>query len=657
MKRILFFFVTVMAYTIGMSQVHTFQMPPGNNNSSPRAYLSSCPTQKMMKIANFTARLANENPEEEYTFNYGYCYNPYRLSTLGAGRNYAAILLTADNLKQYEGCRVTEIGVVTGYNTQDEKNHIEDVTVFLTYGLDEEPFAQVTGKYEAAPGEWNYIKLDEAFEIDGQVSFYIGYYYDAPTEDDLGLIFDGMWPWPGLGDLVAYGENYNDLEWGSADNLGALCIKAKLEGTNLPHDQLTINSSNFPYNVIPNEPIECELGLYNTGVNEITSVDVHIKIGNAEPIIETIALEDPLIYQGMGSIKINVVCTEEGNIPFSIGIPTVNGGKTNLSPNRINCESQFLCLTEGFKRNVLCEEGTGTWCGFCPQGIVGISWMKKNYTDGTFIPVAVHLSGSQMQLDPLDVVGIPYDQDATIEEYCYRPMVDHFFAVPTAYINRVYNNNRDIGVLPESLETAYLKWKNIPALTEIDGEIVWIDDDKHLLKLSTNTQFIVNEENADYRVGYIITENNVGPYIQTNYFSGGDYGEMYGWEDKPQMLECVYDEVARNCSRPYGFERSLPSDITKGETYSFETVIELSDVENVENCHVVAVVVNNNTGVVENACYITKISDSVVVDSVILDEEETQWYNLQGIRLDAPVKNMPIIKRSGTKTEKVFLTH
>ena len=37
------------------------------------------------------------------------------------------------------------------------------------------------------------------------------------------------------------------------------------------------------------------------------------------------------------------------------------------------------------------EEGTGTWCGWCPRGIVAFRYMAEKYPE-TFIGIAVHKS-------------------------------------------------------------------------------------------------------------------------------------------------------------------------------------------------------------------------------------------------------------------------
>lgn len=590
---------------------------------------------------------------------YGYCQEPRVLTTAGAGRNFGAIKLEAAQTMQYQGNKVTAIGVVTGRNTNDEKNHIKDVTVFLTRSLDEEPLFVATGQYTAEPGGWNYIDLGGEFLLDGETDFYIGYWFDAPVDDDLGLIFDGGYPWPGLGNLIASGDDLSTAEWGEApssleDNVGALCIRAKVEGSNLPHDKLDISMKWLPTFVKKGEPFESKINVWNTGLNEISSIDVELKIADEEVQHRTVTFESPLSYQGGNTFTIpDFVCNTEGNnIPYTLSLTNINGSRENLSVTG-SISSTFLCLKEGegYRRNLLLEEGTGTWCGYCPQGIVGIDYMKEKYADGTFIPVAMHLSNGDAP-DPFDVLGLFAENP---EEYCYNPMKDHIFFAPSSYMNREYNGNASIFTAASGIEEAYLARIDNPAFASISAEAFWLTGDKRRLNVKTKVSFAASEENTNYKIGYIVTEDHVGPEFQTNNYADGACGEMGGWENKESHVLWYYDDVARNCSKPYGLENSIPTSIEKGKTYDFETTVELSDVDNVDNCHIIAIVVNENTEVVENAAYITSFTDHSGIEIPAYDDSEAVYFNLQGIKVVNPEAGTPLIRIKGGIAEKVIL--
>ncbi len=73
--------------------------------------------------------------------------------------------------------------------------------------------------------------------------------------------------------------------------------------------------------------------------------------------------------------------------------------KVGNRPDGIDSDSRasFILIgqNERYARKVVVEEGTGTWCGFCPRGIVAMHTMMQNHPDNYFIPIAIH-SGDNM---------------------------------------------------------------------------------------------------------------------------------------------------------------------------------------------------------------------------------------------------------------------
>ena len=53
----------------------------------------------------------------------------------------------------------------------------------------------------------------------------------------------------------------------------------------------------------------------------------------------------------------------------------------------------------GFVRRCVVEEYTGTWCGNCPRGIVGLSRLAEDFGD-RFIGIAIHTGDSEPMVIP-----------------------------------------------------------------------------------------------------------------------------------------------------------------------------------------------------------------------------------------------------------------
>lgn len=50
---------------------------------------------------------------------------------------------------------------------------------------------------------------------------------------------------------------------------------------------------------------------------------------------------------------------------------------------------------ESYPRRMVMEEATATWCGWCPQGIVAIDVLKRDFPDN-FLAIAIHGNGDKM---------------------------------------------------------------------------------------------------------------------------------------------------------------------------------------------------------------------------------------------------------------------
>ena len=84
-----------------------------------------------------------------------------------------------------------------------------------------------------------------------------------------------------------------------------------------------------------------------------------------------------------GRNSANLTLLPVGSVLFSTRAPI---GKVAIAGE----EMYYLVQRQSaFNRKVVMEEGTGTWCGYCPEGMATILRMKEKYPDN-FIAVAIH---------------------------------------------------------------------------------------------------------------------------------------------------------------------------------------------------------------------------------------------------------------------------
>ena len=197
---------------------------------------------------------------------------------------------------------------------------------------------------------------------------------------------------------------------------------------------------------------------------------------------------------------------------------------------------------ESYPRRMVMEEATATWCGWCPQGIVAIDGLKHDFPDN-FLAIAIHGNGDKM---------------AYIDEYGLQVS-----GYPSAFLNR-QSTSVSYSWLKRKIEKAGLttdKMVRIDSVTYVEADEAY--------KVYTTTRVANFLENAQLRLVYVVTEDSVGPYKQTNNFAG-ESDEMGGFENLPTKVEMLYSDVARfiypSCN---GLEGSVPSTLEACKDYAY----------------------------------------------------------------------------------------
>ena len=197
---------------------------------------------------------------------------------------------------------------------------------------------------------------------------------------------------------------------------------------------------------------------------------------------------------------------------------------------------------ESYPRRMVMEEATATWCGWCPQGIVAIDGLKRDFPDN-FLAIAIHGNGDKM---------------AYVDEYGLQ--VNGY---PSAFLNR-QSTSVDYSWLKRKIEKAGLttdKMVRIDSVTYVEADETY--------KVCTTTRVANAMANAQLRLVYVVTEDSVGPYKQTNNFAG-ESEEMGGFENLPTKVEMLYSDVARfiypSCN---GLEGSVPSTLEACKDYAY----------------------------------------------------------------------------------------
>jgi hypothetical protein len=236
-------------------------------------------------------------------------------------------------------------------------------------------------------------------------------------------------------------------------------------------------------------------------------------------------------------------------------------------------------ISPALGKMVVGEEGTGTWCQWCPRGAVFMDMMESKYP-GHWAGIAVH------NADPMTVTE--YDAALTVSGY------------PSALVDR--GTEMD----PSEMEVAFLDNILIAPSAFITNGANW-DAATRVLDVSVSANFQTAADN-NYKLAIVLSEDEVtgtgSTYGQSNAYAGGSAGVMGGYEllsNPVPASQMVYNHVARAIAPSFGGTNiAFPATINSGETYTINASFTLPSTWDETQMHIVSMLVNQS-GTVNNA--------------------------------------------------------
>ena len=237
-----------------------------------------------------------------------------------------------------------------------------------------------------------------------------------------------------------------------------------------------------------------------------------------------------------------------------------------------------------YPRTQVIEEGTGTWCGFCPFGMEILENLYKEVKDVPYIVIAVHQAQNAYSREPMEV-------------FDYRFLT--FQGFPEVWINRkkrtgFFNHEIPLVLKEQSQKTPF----------NIKTKITKTDTFDYDITLTTTLGF--DNHNTSLRMQYVLIEDHVGPYMQANYAqTQGKYFPHSVWLNKPNPAQTFYNDVAR-AIYPVGEsaerEGVLPTEMRRGVPVSQTFHIFLpGSVQNASRLRIVGLLLDTQTNEILNA--------------------------------------------------------
>ncbi len=566
-----------------------------------------------------------------------------------------AFYVSAENASQFAGSQVTKMTIYSGesfnianpqYPVSKNINLFQHGEIYFTYELGAEPFYTQRADLSSKPLAKNEITLTKPVTIQAGKAFYCGFRGNVTDPGDAYIPVDGLksdnedWAWCG---------NCKNGKWtwfNVASDFGNITGGITVTGDKMPQSSIMPIDISVSQGLFAGEDNNLKVYLRNMGINKIETIDFSCKIGSEAAYTNTVRLDKAANFGEEFIALLPGVPTKSvgHNIPVEFSITKVNGTDNPFAKNVVKQNADCYKRGTEYTANLLVEECTGTWCQWCPGGIEFMNRAVEAFEEGRVIPIAAHLTQST-SIDPMNCST-------------YLNWANTYSAgFPTAIVNRrpdfrfVPNTESIIEYAMEMLDDVSLE----PTYATVAAKAT-LSDDKKNVNATVDVTFSFDITKAKYRVAFILTEDNVGPYAQTNGYDAKNH--MFGWEKKGSPVSMTYNHVARYYKSYPGIENSLPATITGGKTMQYSTSIPATNVDNTANMNLVAIVMDMETGKVINSVMVpaSKFTGINDVTSDADADADAVYYNLQGVRMPADQLTPGIyICRKGDKATKVLV--
>ena len=501
------------------------------------------------------------------------------------------------------------------------------------------------------------VKFATPYTIDSD-TLYIGYSFDVVelterTQLPISLINEkgvqGLW--------THSSRTYRS--WLDKSTYGCSAMQVELSGFNA-NDAYFEGFKDY-YNQV-NIATPIKLTLLNRGYNGIKSIDYSYSVGDKK-VSDHLTLDAPIPACLNASTEFTVTLPAieaKGKYPVTFSIDKVNG---EANSEVATANSTMAIYNKLPKHRPVMEEFTGTWCGNCARGWIGLEVMTRLHPD--FIALAYH-SGDVMQV---------IDQKLFLGFDTENP------SYPMANIDRVYTDidpYYGADMTPFGIEEIWKKQADILAPASLETEAAFTPDGKDI-KAKAILEFPEDTNDADkYSVEFVLVTDGLHgegqAWEQSNYLEENEKGDypfpeadifFAGSSSIPNMH---YNDVVVATTRLRNGLIKLPAKVEAEKAFSIEgTISEVDSIKNManypviqdsKNLRIVALLLNEKGEIVNGAqAKVTGYETTGIrnINNNAAEADVPAIYNLQGHRLQTMQKGLNIIRTKDGKTKKVML--
>lgn len=496
------------------------------------------------------------------------------------------------------------------------------------------------------------IELPSSIEIPAN-GIYVGYSFTITSATGTADKYPVMCYGEDAANTLILKTDNTVNEWSDlkGNGFGRLFLQVLLEGT-FADNIATAEDFGTAYAVLGSSGT-ATIDVTNAGGTPLSSIDYTITTDGETSAEQHADIATPIAFNTTGKVNITIAADATvGEKAKTLNITKVNGNVNGSADKAVNFT--LYTLPELVERKVVVEEFTGTGCGWCPRGLIGMDNLRNTFGD-RFVGIAIHQYNSS---DAMYIGSSAYAKHGMT-------------SAPSCRLNRgevldpYYGSGDDI-------RNDFAAAMAVPALAKINvsGTI-----DEELKKVNAKAQVEALLDGSEYTLEFVVIGDGLkgtgSAWNQANYYSsnysasqlpedlaifgnGGKYGTstITGWSFNDVALVSSYVSGSNKAPKlgvlSAGEQKEAEYTLTMPTKTSLKTAVKDAEL------YIVAMLVDKQKHIVNAAKAAITVEDPSGIENVnVAESEQTAHYTLDGRRVQTMQKGINIIRMANGKTIKM----
>lgn len=505
------------------------------------------------------------------------------------------------------------------------------ISAVLPTDVDKSAYVQTVPQSALTRGV-NEVELATPFEVNNQ-GIYVGFSFSI-RESAFPIMSNGA-DAPHAFYYRVTNQGWNDF-YGAG--YGKLALQLLIDGGDYPTHSAVANDMG-QYIVQKGESVTVPVVITNKGKNAISNITYTIATEGGGTTPETTIQVGNLAFNDSYTAFVTLKSDEEPKkYTKTFNITKVDGEANKSAAKAGIC--YLITITEKLAAVPVVEEFTGTWCGYCPNGIVGMQKARETYGDQVVL-IAAHASDAMECAD-------------------YYPILASVTGFPSARMNREKDFYPSASTMLNTIKSSLDR--DVQGTIELSA--MWTDEERKAVRFDTKTKFVYGENDGRYGIAYVLVEDGMtgsgNGWAQSNYLSGGTGDpDMDFWYKAGSVVPgLAFDHVAVAAwDIDCGVSGSVQSEIVAGAVQEYTHIGDISGnslIQDKSKLKAIALLIDGISGAIVNAAQTTIQDYSTGVDASTSAPHAVAYYTIDGRQVDAMQKGLNIVKMSDGTSRKIL---